>query len=72
MPLSRAEELASEFMQRFGHQACRFFTNGEFKQDAGAGLVLDRWDPATTATFDTGVLVLGLQESACVWVADED
>jgi hypothetical protein len=72
MSLSRAEELTSEFMQRFAQKGSRFFTNGEFKQDAGAGLVLSGWDPATSSTFDTGVLVLGSQESACVWVADED
>jgi hypothetical protein len=29
------------------------------------------WD-VTDATFNTGVLVLGLQKSACVWVEDEE
>jgi hypothetical protein len=72
IPLSEAEELAAEFVQRFGHQACRYFTNAEFKHDAGAGLVLVRWNPATTATYDTGVLAVGSTESGCVWVADED
>ena len=33
---------------------------------------MSHWDPATTSTFDTGVLILGTAESACVWVADED
>lgn len=74
MSLSRAEELSAAFIQRFAKTGCRYFTNAEFKRDAGAGLVLAGWNPATTATFDTGVLVLGAPgtESACVWVADED
>ena len=72
LSLSRAEALASEVIQRFADPKARFFTNAEFKQDAGAALVMSRWDPATTATFDTGVIMLGPNESACVWVADED
>jgi hypothetical protein len=74
MALSRAEELSAAFMQRFSKPGHRFFTNAEFKRDAGAGLVLSGWNPATTATFDTGVLALATPgaESACVWVADED
>lgn len=72
MSLARAEELASQFIQEFGKTPCHIFTNGEFEQEAGAGLVLRRWNSATDATGDTGVLVLGPEESACVWVADED
>jgi hypothetical protein len=72
MRLSRAEELATEFMQRYGKTPCRFFTNGKFAQDAGAGLVLKEWNPATSSTFDTGILVVGATESACIWVAEDD
>jgi hypothetical protein len=74
MSLARAEALSGAFMQRFGTRGYRFFTNAEFKRDAGAGLVLAGWNPATGATFDTGVLALGVpgNESGCVWVADED
>lgn len=72
MSLERAEELASQFIQEFGRPPCRFFTNGRFEQDAGGGLFLRTFHPATEATFETGVLVLGSAESACVWVADED
>jgi len=69
--LGRAEELAGQIMERFTDPAVRFLTNGQFRVNAG-GLVLSHWDPATTATFDTGVLMLGTKESGCVWVADED
>jgi hypothetical protein len=69
--LGRAEELATQVLQRFASGA-RFYTNAEFKHGAAAALVLSRWDPATASTFDTGVIILGASESACVWVADED
>ena len=74
MSLSRAEELAAEFIKTFDKPQSRFFTNGQFKEDAGVGLVLAGWNPATTSTFDTGVLVLAPSgaPSACLWVADED
>jgi len=72
LSLARAEELASQVMQRFTVPGIRFLTNGKFKQGAGVGLVLSHWDPATGSTFDTGVLMLGTAESGCVWVADED
>jgi hypothetical protein len=70
--LGRAEELASQVMQRFAGAGVRYYTNAEFKHGAAAALVLSRWDPATNASFDTGVIILGASESACVWVADED
>ena len=72
LSLARAETLAGQIMQRYADPAIRFLTNGQFKQGAGAGLVLSHWDPATTSTFDTGVLILGTAESACIWVAEED
>jgi hypothetical protein len=72
LSLARAEELAGQVMQRFTDPAMRFLTNGKFKQGAGVGLVMSHWDPATTSTFDTGVLMLGTGESGCVWVAEED
>jgi len=72
LSLARAEELAGQVMQRFPGAGVRFLTNGQFKHGAAAALVLSRWDPATDATFDTGVLMLGTTESGCVWVAEED
>jgi len=70
--LGRAEELASQVMQRFAQGETHFYTNAEFKHGAAAALVLSRWDPATASSFDTGVIILSDSESACVWVADED
>jgi hypothetical protein len=68
---ARAEELAGQVIQRFADPGIRFLTNAKFKQVAGA-FVLSHWDPATTSTFDTGVLILGTSESGCIWVAEEE
>ena len=57
MPLEQAAGLADRFFEPFGEGA-RYFTNN--------------WCPVTKATFDEGVLVLGLQRSGCLWVEDED
>ncbi|MCK7476330.1 MAG: hypothetical protein M0C28_01140 [Candidatus Moduliflexus flocculans] len=72
MSLERAEELASQFMQEFGWPPCRFFTNWIFEQRANGLLYMTWGGMSPDATFNTGVLVLGLQKSACVWVEDED
>jgi hypothetical protein len=71
MRLSRAEELAGQFMETYGKPPRRFWTNGRFVRDAGAGLVLKGWSSATSATFDTGVLAFGPDGSACLWVREE-
>jgi len=57
MPQEQAEQLTERFFEQFGPGA-RFFTIN--------------WCPATDATFDEGVLVLGPQRSGCLWVEDED
>ncbi len=57
MPQHKAEQLTEKFFKQFGTGA-RFFTNNGC--------------PATDATFDEGVLVVGTQRSGCFWVEDED
>jgi len=57
MPEQQAEQLTEQFLAQFGSGA-RFFTNN--------------WCPATNATFDEGVLVMGPDHSGCLWVEDED
>src|SRR5262245_48376011 len=57
MPERQAEQLTERFFAQFGSGA-RFFTNN--------------WCPATNATFDEGVLVMGSHRSGCLWVEDED
>jgi hypothetical protein len=75
MPVNQAEQMAVQFLAQFGPDA-RFFTNGTWHLD-----VIERqngvrrgasWDPATAATFDTGLLILGRTCCGCLWVEDED
>ena len=61
MPAARARELAERFLGQFGDNA-RYFSNG------WPGV----WTPATDATLDTGVLVIGDGGCGCLWVEDED
>ena len=55
--MEQAEQLTDRFFGLFG-DGLRFFTNN--------------WCPATDATFDEGILVLGAKSCGCLWVEDED
>jgi hypothetical protein len=74
MSSTRASELAGRFLAQFGTEGVRFYTNGTFHETRGAKLTWSgvQWDPVTTATFDTGVLIVGPRKSGCLWVEDED
>ena len=74
IPLARAGELADQFLAQFGKTGVRFYTNGRFHEARGPNLTWSgaSWNPVTSATFDTGVLIVGLQRSGCLWVEDED
>ena len=74
MPIARATELADLFLDQFPIDGARFYTNGNFHEMQGGRLTWSgaSWDPATNATFDTGVLIVGRQASGCLWVEDED
>lgn len=72
MPYERAKELATAFLFSFPQTGTRFFTNGTFGKERESPNIGPSWSPATEATFDTGVLVLAAQSTACVWFKDED
>jgi hypothetical protein len=74
IPLPRAVELADRFLDQFGTDGVRFYTNGTFHEARGPRLRWSgaSWNPATEATLDTGVLVVGPKCSGCLWVEDED
>ena len=63
-----AEELVSRFFDRFDETTAQYYTNGNYYADRSN----HSWSPATTATFDTGVLIVGKSCSGCLWVEDED
>jgi hypothetical protein len=64
MSRARAADLWRHFMQLFQGQEVEFATN--------AGAQAGSWMPATKATFDMGVLVIGPTRAGCLWVEDED
>lgn len=70
MPTARAEALADQFLAQFGDEGARYYTNGRLDKARGPGVV--SWNPVTSATFDTGVLVISRQCSGCLWMEDED
>ena len=67
MAEERAKELAEQFLEQFGAEA-KLYSNGWTGWEAGS----TGWNPATSATFDTGVLIIGNDRSGCIWVEDED
>jgi hypothetical protein len=64
MALARAKHLWQRFLEVFEGQEVEFATN--------AGTDAWSWMPATKATFDLGVLVIGTTSTGCLWVEDED
>jgi hypothetical protein len=64
MGVSRAVHLWQQFMAQFDKGKLKFATN--------AAESLNAWTPATDATFDMGVLVIGITKVGCLWVEDED
>ena len=67
IPTDDALELVSLFFELCRGPSGRFFSNGDFSLKPPAS-----WIPATEATFDTGVLIVGSARSGCLWVEDED
>ncbi|AGY56377.1 hypothetical protein [Gloeobacter kilaueensis] len=68
MSEARAQALAENFLNHFDKEHVQYFTNGDYDIDSSS----NGWNPATSATFDTGILVLGNSKAGCLWVEDED
>lgn len=71
----QANALAIEFLGHFATDAL-FYTNGDWgivpdyvSKGTGAG---HSWIPATSATFDGGVLALDVERCGVLWIEDED
>lgn len=69
MPETAAQALANCFLGYFDEEDTHYYTNGDYyvADESSHG-----WNPATTATFDTGILVIGKLKAGCLWVEDED
>lgn len=66
--VGNVEGRTASFLDLFGENV-RFFSNGML---TGESENTRQWSPATTATFDTGVVCLGALRIGILWVADED
>jgi hypothetical protein len=64
MSVSDAADLWWHFVALVDGPEVEFFSS--------AGAVPNSWTPATSATFDMGVLVIGATKAGCLWVKDED
>lgn len=67
MTTTAAQALASRFLDCFD-ESTQYYTNGDYYANGSS----HSWNPATTATFDTGILVIGKSRVGCLWVEDED
>ena len=63
-----AQALANRFFDCFDEENAQYYTNGDYYSDGSN----HSWTPATDATFDTGILVIGKSRTGCLWVEDED
>lgn len=71
MPPGMADSLARNFLGSFRNDGSRFYSNGTLA--VSSVCVPDKaWSAATPALFDTGVLILGSEHTACAWFADDD
>jgi hypothetical protein len=66
--LDRAASLARALIAHCGQRRARFALNAEIVP----GEMPVAWFPATDATFDCGVLIIGDRAHAVYWVEDED
>ena len=71
VPYEHALEMARSFLSFFSSQAL-LFTNGRFAPLVATSIRMTGWTPETTATFDTGVIVVDKKSIGCLWVKDED
>jgi hypothetical protein len=67
MDRATATNLWQKFMDLFQGDDVRFATNAHSE-----GNHVTSWRPATQATFDTGVLVMGTTKVGCLWIEEED
>ena len=74
MPNTEASKLAGEFLAHVGDSGV-FFTNGSWSEPpvSTAGVTCGpSWEPLSQATFDAGVVGIGRERAALLWVEDED
>jgi hypothetical protein len=68
MTETEAQALANRFFDCFDEESAQYYTNGDYYSGGSS----HGWNPATSATFDTGILVIDKSRAGCLWVEDED
>lgn len=63
----KAKELTTRFLNCFDEESAQYYTNGDL-YDAQP---IRGWTPATSAIFDTGILVISKLKAGCLWVEDD-
>lgn len=63
MSASRAADLWQQFTVLF---------DGDVEFASNTDALANSWTPATRATFDMGVLVIGASKAGCLWIDEED
>ena len=74
MARGEASKLAVAFLAHVG-EAADFFTNGSWAEPPVVTTRVTKdpsWQPLSQATFDAGVVGVGLESAALLWVEDED
>ena len=72
LPPAIAERLVETYLAAFASPGHRYFTNTQGDPSSADRFWCESWAPATQATFDTGVLILGPTMAGVLWVEDED
>jgi hypothetical protein len=65
-----AGELCDYFISLFSFQA-EYYTNAHFDEDSGH-FRLEEWSSISSATFDTGIIVVDQDKMGILWAEDED
>ncbi len=68
MPKSEVQKLTNRFFDCFNEDNTRYYTNGDYYSAKSE----HKWNSATAATFDTGILIVSRSKVGCLWVEDED
>jgi hypothetical protein len=68
MSSTEVEAFTSWFLSYFADQEAKYYTNGGWYEEPPKR----SWTPATTATFDAEILVVGRSRAACLWLENEE
>ena len=71
MERKKAEFFTIKLLKEFYTDDSIIYTNAIWKKE-GNSVELCEWNPMTSATFDSGVIIKNLDDCCCIWVEDND